>query len=260
MGRLALAKALVLDILCAEADERQLEALAGQFRFARRAAPGAEFHLAYDAHRLELVRHGDRKGIAVERPEIERRLQGQFLLGRACGIRRGHPLRVLDATAGMGVDGLALALSGQSVRLVEREPALWALLADLLRRFGPVSGDVDLTLGDARTFLARSAEIYDVVYFDPMFPARSKTALPGKRMQYLSALLGETPPIDTGTIELARHRARSRVVLKRRAKDPVLGRPDWTIRGRAVRYDVYRGAAADPGTPGGPDQPSSRMA
>lgn len=206
------------------------------------------------------MRRGDRKGIAVERQEIERRLQGQFLLGRACGIRRGHPLRVLDATAGLGVDGMALALSGQSVHLVEREPALWALLTNLLRRFGPVSGDVRLTLDDARALLARSDEVYDVVYFDPMFPPRSKTALPGKRMQYLAALLGEASPIDTVTIELARSRARSRVVLKRRAKDPVLGRPDWTIRGRAVRYDVYRGTAADPGAPGRGDQPSSRMA
>ena len=41
----------------------------------------------------------------------------------------------------------------------------------------------------------------------------------------------------------ARARARARVVLKRRLKDPIELTPDWSLRGRSVRYDVFRGAA-----------------
>ena len=85
--------------------------------------------------------------------------------------------------------------------------------------------------------------VYDVIYFDPMFPPRRKSALPGKRMQYLGELLGEGEAFDTGLIPKALQRARSRVVLKRRLKDPVTLRPDWTLRGRSIRYDVYRGLA-----------------
>ena len=85
----------------------------------------------------------------------------------------------------------------------------------------------------------REAE-FDVIYFDPMFPVRGKTALPGKRMQYLAGLLGDDPPFTGSLVELGRRQARSRVVVKRRSKDPVIARPDWQITGRTVRYDVYR--------------------
>jgi len=221
----------------------------------------AEFHLTYDGQRLELVRRGDAKGVCVELPEIARRLRGQFLLGRACGVQKSRPQRVLDATAGLGIDGLALVLSGQSVHLVERHPVLWALLEDRRKRFGSQAAGARLTLGDSLSLLASTAEHYDVIYFDPMFEPRAKTALPGKRMQYLAALLGEAVPLDEAAIELARHRATARVVLKRRARDPLLGRPDWTIRGKAIRYDVYRGRApAAAQTPESEGQPSSRMA
>ncbi len=221
-----------------------------------RAANGpAEFHLRYGNRRLELVRRGDARGLAVERAEIERRLRGPFLLGRACGIRKGTRLRVLDATAGLGIDGLALVLAGQEVHLVERHPVLWALLGDLLDRLGGEVVGARLTLGDSRLLLEQNHDSFDVICFDPMFPARGKTALPGKRMQYLAALLDEETTLDEDDIELAKERAGSRVVLKRRARDPVIGRPDWTIRGRSIRYDVYRGRR-----PAATDQPSSSMA
>lgn len=195
-----------------------------------------------------LVRRGDRRGVWVESPEIRRRLQGDFLLGRACGLRRGYPQRILDATAGLGVDGLALALAGAQVHLVERDAVLWALLHNLLERL-EIPG-VELTRGDAGKILAGDT-CWDVVYFDPMFPARGKTALPGKRMQYLAALLGEGDAFDQPLLAAAREKATARVVLKRRLKDTPLADPDWSIRGRSVRYDVYRGRASDLVPPSG---------
>jgi len=194
----------------------------------------------------------------VDRLEIERRLRGRFLLGQACGTRRDRPLSILDATAGLGIDGIALALSGQRVHLVERHPLVWALLVDLLGRLGFGSDDVRLTLGDSSDVLERSRDRYDVIYIDPMFPARTKKALPGKRMQYLAAMLGDSVQPGPLEVERARERAVKRVVLKRRARDPVIGLPDWTIRGKAVRYDVYRGEAG--GHDAGEHQPSSSMA
>ena len=84
----------------------------------------------------------------------------------------------------------------------------------------------------------------------PMFPAHGKTALPGKRMQVTRALPGAETDMSTDEllcwIEAGRTAARRRVVLKRRLKDPVVGSPDWQIKGRSVRFDVYRGT----GSPG----------
>ncbi|MGE0625467.1 MAG: class I SAM-dependent methyltransferase [Pseudomonadales bacterium] len=238
-------------------DEPRLAAFVGCCRFVREADAALEFHLVYDGQRLELRRRGDTKGLWVDRLEIERRLRGRFLLGRACGIRRNGGLSILDATAGLGIDGLALALSGQRLHLVERNPVLWALLVDLRERLGLVER-VHLTLGDSLELLESCDAVYDVICFDPMFPGRSKRALPGKRMQYLAALLGDGTQPDEQIIGQARSRATSRVVLKRRLKDPQVGRPDWVIRGRAVRYDVYQGRAGSGER--GSDQPSSNMA
>ncbi len=212
-----------------------------------------EFYLRLHEGILRLCQGIDDQGVWVDPREIDRRLKGDFLLGRACGVKRGLCLEILDATAGLGVDGLALFKRGQHVHLVERDPALGAMLGDLLRRLG--AADVELSIADSSSLL-RQSRCYDVVYLDPMFAARRKSALPVKRMQYLSALLTDRGDFDETVIPLAQNRARNRVVLKRRAKDPVTLTPDWTIRGRAVRYDVYRGAAitarggGQTGTPG----------
>jgi len=201
-------------------------------------SPGAEFFLVFDAGILKLCRQGDRRGIWVECREIERRRTGSFLLGRACGLDGKKTPSLLDATAGFGLDGLALARKGAEVCLVEREPLLWALIRDLIRRLQ--APHTELMLGDSAQLLERKCR-FDVIYFDPMFPERRKSALPGKRMQYLAALLGEPRAFDQSLIPLAQSRARSRVVLKRRLKDPVALAPDWTLRGRSIRYDVYQG-------------------
>jgi hypothetical protein len=163
-----------------------------------------DFHLRYDAGVLRLERGLDRGGVFIEGREVQRRLKGDFALGRACGIKRNVVLEILDATAGLGVDGLALALAGQQMVLMERNEALWAMLDNLIER---------LALDNARAVLGDSAELFasgegsvngffDVVYFDPMFPPRGKTALPGRRMQYLAALLENAAPFDQTLIEV----------------------------------------------------------
>ena len=234
-----------MELVCSAADESSLGCRTTHlqhFQIVRKPGGREPFHLAYEHGVLRLVKQGDRKGIWVEDGDIRRRLAGDFLLGRACGIRSGQRLSILDATAGMGLDGLALVRAGQSVHLLEREPALWALLGNLLERLALSAPDVRLSLKDSREELSQGGE-YDVVYLDPMFPPRSKSALPGKRMQYLAELLGGGEPVDVHLIDSARDAARMRVVVKGRVKDAPPVTPDWSIRGRSVRYDVYRGLA-----------------
>ena len=96
----------------------------------------------------------------------------------------GTGLEVLDATAGLGRDAFLLASAGNRLHLLEREPAIYALLADGLRR---AAADPDLTpviermrphCADFRDW--DEERRYDVVYLDPMFP-RPENALAAKR-------------------------------------------------------------------------------
>lgn len=221
---------------------------AGRMRLEACMAPpeGAPLPLLWAAaDHLELrVRRVGENGAWVDERELRRRIRQAPELVRACAIRPG--MRALDAMAGWGLDGLVLAAAGARVTLVERQPLLQALQEDLIRRAG--AAGVESLLGDGFALLD-DPQGFDVVYLDPMFPARGKQALPGKRMQYLAALIDEGGSPLAGSadrplgewIERAIAVARHRVVVKRRLHDAPGLRPDWQIRGRSIRYDVYRG-------------------
>lgn len=231
----------VVDLLyCLPEARARVESLSVWFRIVEAPAPPEDadgFYLWADVEHLELRRAGERRGAFVSMAELARRAaQGGDLL-RACGVAGGNKPAILDVMAGWGVDGLVLAGRGCAVTLVERLPALSALQQDLARRSGLAA---EVVCGDGFEVLQRAAP--DVVYLDPMFPERTKTSLPGKRMQWLAELArGDDRPLQNW-LALARQRARQRVVLKRRRRDPTELEPDWRIDGRTVRYDVYRGA------------------
>jgi 16S rRNA (guanine1516-N2)-methyltransferase len=206
--------------------------------------PSGEFYLTVQQGRVALHKEGQRGGATVTTADVARRLRGaKSGLARACGVEPG--LRVLDAMAGFGVDGLVLASLGCRVHMVERSPVVFTLLEDLVGRWAHEHGvpSPDIELGDGAVRF--EAPRWDVIYLDPMFAARTKTALPNKRLQYLSELLAEhDQTIDAQLIERARHAAVRRVVLKRRPSDSLLVTPDWQIVGKTVRFDVYRGLRA----------------
>ena len=180
----------------------------------------------------------------VELPDIRRRIrQGRRLaLARACDARPG--LRVHDALAGWGTDGLVLAALGCRVHLSERNAEVHRVLDSRLRAESPRLrrtrlDSISWEHEDARDRW-RAGDDFDVVYLDPMFGAHPKTALPAKQMQVLADLVGEMSAGGIGElIEEARRVALSRVVVKRRARAAAIGRPNWQIRARSVRFDVY---------------------
>ena len=78
----------------------------------------------------------------------------------------------------------------------------------------------------------------DVVYLDPMFPERRKSAAVKKKFQLLHGL--ERPCDDAGTLLAAARAARPRkIVIKRPVKGPNLAgvKPSYSVAGKAVRYD-----------------------
>lgn len=171
-------------------------------------------------------------------------------IARAVGLNRGgRSLSVLDATGGLGRDAFVLASLGCQVTLVERSPVIAALLADGLERASldadvrELAGRIRLMPDDALTVMASLAaqdQKVDVVYLDPMFPHRQKTALVKKEMRLFQTLVGEDADADSllaPALALAHHR----VVIKRpRTAPPLAGQaPTYQLEGKSCRYDIH---------------------
>lgn len=182
--------------------------------------------------------------IPMQLPDIRRRArQGRRMaLARACAA--GPGLRVHDALAGWGTDGLVLAALGCRVHLSERNCHVHEILdarlrAESVRLPTQRPGAISWAHEDARDRWREDGQ-FDVVYLDPMFGEHPKTALPAKPMQVLAELACRMSNVEVAElIDQARRVADSRVVVKRRARAAALGRPDWHIRARSVRFDVY---------------------
>ncbi|MFK7914053.1 MAG: class I SAM-dependent methyltransferase [Pseudomonadales bacterium] len=217
------------------------------------SAPDPAWWLQFDRGRLALLRAGDREGVSVPVADIQRRAVRQSELAKACGLATGGRPTVLDGTGGWGLDALCLARLGASVTIVERLPPMWALIRDLLECSGAT--DVALHCADLWEWLPRQSQRFDVIYLDPMFAPRKKSAAPNKRLQYLADLVRALEPLATAAgntdpvqetqrwLQQCRQVASKRIVIKRRRHDPPLAvAPTWQIKGRSVRYDVF-----DPG-------------
>ncbi|MBZ9612419.1 class I SAM-dependent methyltransferase [Rheinheimera maricola] len=181
-----------------------------------------------------------------------RRLHGggkNEAIAKACGLTKKRDLTILDATAGLGRDAFVLASLGATVTLVERNPAVAALLFDGLRRANEAA---ELSwLGERMQLLHSSAlqalqqhEPVDVVYLDPMFPPRDKTALVKKEMRAFHDVVGSDTDADA-LLAPALQLALKRVVVKRPGYADVLAQqaPTMTVAGKNNRFDVYINAA-----------------
>ena len=175
------------------------------------------------------------------------------LIVRATRVRGVASPVLVDATAGLGEDSLLLAAAGFSVIMFERDEKVAALLGDALRRarqdprLSEVAGRMRLMQEDAVTGLKRLELRHDVVYLDPMFPARRKDAATNKKLQMLRML--EQPCTDEGAEALlaaALGAGPRKVVVKRPLKGPHLGglRPSNSLAGKVVRYDILTGPPA----------------
>jgi 16S rRNA (guanine1516-N2)-methyltransferase len=81
----------------------------------------------------------------------------------------------------------------------------------------------------------------DVIYLDPMFPQRDKSAAVKKEMALFQLLLAAEPDDSDELLAWALTRDVARVVVKRPLRAGTLGgiEPSHTIEGKAVRYDVH---------------------
>ncbi len=192
--------------------------------------------LVLDELGLGLLMPGYQSLYRLPRQRMQRR--GRLSeLAKACGLPQGHR-RILDACAGFGADGMTLAALGCTVTMVEQNTLVWLLLRDLDQALGRVT----VESGDGMDFMGEP-HCWDVIYLDPMFPPRRKTALPNRGLQHLRELSAEQA-LDVGEtlpelIHMGRRCALARVVVKRRLKDPQDAQAAFQIKGKSIRFDVY---------------------
>jgi 16S rRNA (guanine1516-N2)-methyltransferase len=169
------------------------------------------------------------------------------LVAKAIGLQKTRqPLRVLDATAGLGQDAFVLAGLGCEVQMMERCRPVYELLRDGLARAAecpetaPVVDRMTLLPGNSVEVLSAGVDEVDVIYLDPMFPHRGKAALAKKEMQVFRQVVGDDDDAPR-LLEAALSAGACRVVVKRPRKAPVIAGPEPTLRieGKSSRYDIY---------------------
>lgn len=242
--------------LMAHADDGSSNSDAGIGTGARGEAsggmPAPPLVLRFDSGGLSLVGGGMelRGDFTRMLPRLKPANLNRELLVRAARLKgfAGAP-RAVDATAGLGEDSLLLAASGFEVLLLESDPVVAALLADALRRaadvpeLAPAVGRMRLVEADSVSELVRltaAGEAPDVVYLDPMFPERRKSAAVKKKFQLIHHLERPCPEEEqVALLEAALAASPRKVVVKRPVKGPHLAgvKPSYTIAGKAVRYD-----------------------
>lgn len=168
-------------------------------------------------------------------------------LARAIGIKSHTKPSVIDATCGLARDAYIIARLGCRVVALERHPVVSALIENALERLarqGTIWNDIQLQFQqvDSLAYLKqlKSDQIPDVIYLDPMFPMRKKTALVKKEMRILKQLVGHDVDADM-LFKQSLKTAKKRVVVKRPRISEPLGEqePNHTIVGKSNRFDIY---------------------
>ncbi len=166
-------------------------------------------------------------------------------LPKAVGIKKDFIPTVLDVTAGLGRDSFMLASCGCQVTLLERNEIIYQLLADALQRatqteLEQIIENMQWFNIDAYSYLTELKNLPDVIYLDPMFPERNKTALVKQEMRIVRDVVGNDHDTDA-LFNLAMTKAKQRVVIKRHRLAPVIAnkQPDFDIIGKTTRYDIY---------------------
>lgn len=213
------------------------------------------YRLVLIDEKLQLRKNGDEKfgSVTVDfcsnKLKHRRKYGGnkQEALAKAVGVKKKTLPTVLDATAGFGRDAFILASLGCRVHMIERSRVVAALLDDGIKRacedneIGAwVKSRLSLSCQDSCQGFSALPFNPDVVYLDPMFPEKRKTALVKKEMQALQSLIG--PDIDADCLlDIALKTALVRVAVKRPLAAGYLAgqKPQAVIKSGHYRFDLY---------------------
>ena len=186
--------------------------------------------------------------------------KAQEPLLRALGWKSNERKNVLDLTAGLGRDSALLFFAGFNVTMFERNPVLQILLKVALQAvpMAQFTQQWCLREQDAIDYLTHyshqqagviQSEIVDeieqieqieLIYLDPMYPERKKSALVKKELRIIRELVGDDPDSEA-LLEAALESGAERVVVKRPKGAPFVGErsPNHSVESPNTRFDVY---------------------
>lgn len=157
-------------------------------------------------------------------------------LFKAIRLQSGIAPLILDATCGTGNDSMFLVHYGARVIAYEKHPIIYLLLKCAYLRTPRIHQQFSLNFGDAINY---QGERPHIIYFDPMYPEKKKSARSRKEMELFKELVGESQR-ELEMLSWARKMALSRVVVKRPPKGESIS-PDhnFSLTSKAVRFDIY---------------------
>lgn len=200
---------------------------------------GAELYIDFNSKSLNFKRKNS--------------INKRSLIARAVGLKSKNNLNIVDLTAGLGKDAFFLACLGCKVLLIEHNDTVAKLLQDGLTRAGaiaelqPIINNMHLEIGDARDILRDYPKdtLPEVIYLDPMFPERNKSALVKKEMRVLQELVGfediNSNASAAELLQIALTKCSDRVVVKRPRHAAAIDAtvPSIVMEGKSCRYDIY---------------------
>ncbi len=213
------------------------------------------FQLCYFEDRVELYSRQLNTGIHVDFCAGKLAHRRQFGGGRgqaiakAVGLKQGRSPKLLDATAGLASDAFTLATLGCAVTMLERSSILCSLIEDAIRRAAnqPALDDIfqrgfQLRNVDAIDYMQQmsSGDYPDVIYLDPMYPEKKKSAQVKKSMQILQLMHGADDNAGE-LLECSLSHVIKRVVVKRPIHAGAVNdrKPSTCIKSKNTRYDIY---------------------
>jgi 16S rRNA (guanine1516-N2)-methyltransferase len=202
---------------------------------------------------------GNRAAAAEDRPEPSIGFSSGSMGYRYWkGQSRAHPLvralgksisklpNIIDATAGLGRDAFILASVGCHVTMIERNPKIFAMLAEAVAAekakdngLAAVLDRMTLLHGDAKALLPSLSA--DIIVIDPMHPERKSSALTKIDLRLLREVVGGNADASL-LVQIALTCKCEKVILKWPAQADALEglpKPNHSIIGRTTRYDVF---------------------
>ncbi len=212
------------------------------------------FYLTYIDQKLTLCHTSSKLTLCVDfaNVEIQNRIKtnaAKLDLVKAVEGKRKTQLSILDMTAGLGQDSFCLASRGHHITAIEQNPYVFLLVND-----GLIRAQQDIKLQDSasriRLYFANainfatldlSHQAYDVIYLDPMFPERLKSAKVKKNMQLLHQLVGIDEQNNDALFLFAQSFFAKKIVVKRpRLGEFLVGkRPTSQLIAKSSRFDIY---------------------
>lgn len=170
-------------------------------------------------------------------------------LARALGLKAQTRPRIVDATGGLARDSFIIASLGYELTLLERSPIIYTLIQDGIKRAeqNPSMNNTTKRLltvqTDAIIWLnqLKDQDKPEIIYLDPMFPEKKKSALPKKEMLIFHDIVGDDLDADS-LLCAALACATKRVVVKRPRLSNYLKAscaPSFSLTGSSCRFDIY---------------------